>query len=933
MGVRDDRMRKKRENVSYYSGELDERYINGVYNDKDKRYWNKISGKWVGKKNEVYVDRLLYWLEFENFNEKVIIEWFRGYFGSDKDVDGFFKYIDKVGWFIGELYNKVIINIRRDSIRYNREGVYISQRDVIRILGVEYKFVLDVLSKVGVVIEIEGNKSKYDSGKNLSNYYLDLKVLGRRIGKKYIENKVLVGGIYKSMSVIKGSIGEFELGLIKRLELNISKEKLDIIVQGKLDNKIREVERKIKWGIDKKSKIEDWKEWLDGDKEEYKNLIKDRYESYRDNLNWIREGVILDNWFGIDNFSGRRYNLINGMDKEFRENLKLDGEEVVELDMRSCYVGCLVYFVERFIRLNGGFYNGERRKVYIEYGGKEIFKDFLKNTLFSEENLDGGFKNYGNDLKTYWKFRKDVWYEFIGSNRNYNWGNVKGNDIDLLFGGLEYGDIDSEDLFSSICSEWYKVDKVRLKMEGESVGRVINENVKDFWRSDNYIKEILKKYNRDVERGMWNRSEEFLNFKKSVKVKMTEVRGSKRIVYKEGFDGYLVGKLNSVKDIEEMIDDIYENGRLVDFKNMFKGNIKWSNYDLKVHDLLMGKSDVVESRDEVVNVVNRMLFGERLSWDIDDDSQSWYRSIKFIRYVDFILGIDKGVYNVRGKKLNERDEIRFVIENRELYNEINDKWNIYVDGLKEKDDEWYDLHGFFGNINEYEVDYEGSKNELLNVYWNYKEKYGKRVKYEIKNDIIVDGFSSKEEFSGMEFLSKMELVFKKGDIGGLDFYDFKRISLFGFNKGGGVYNKEIYGDYGRGFWKVNVMKMLFSSNRLEKYLRNFGGYENVGESVFGKELWKFVRLMKEMDIISDEYGDKVNLYNRELGKQHKVVSKVLGLIEVDVMNYLKNRLYENDREVIGIFDGLLMKKSDYWNMRFECNGILKNEVGYMFEMK
>ena len=68
MGVRDDRMRKKRENVSYYSGELDERYINGVYNDKDKRYWNKISGKWVGKKNEVYVDRLLYWLEFENFN-------------------------------------------------------------------------------------------------------------------------------------------------------------------------------------------------------------------------------------------------------------------------------------------------------------------------------------------------------------------------------------------------------------------------------------------------------------------------------------------------------------------------------------------------------------------------------------------------------------------------------------------------------------------------------------------------------------------------------------------------------------------------------------------------------------------------------------------------------------------------------------------------
>ena len=51
------------------------------------------------------------------------------------------------------------------------------------------------------------------------------------------------------------------------------------------------------------------------------------------------------------------------------------------------------------------------------------------------------------------------------------------------------------------------------------------------------------------------------------------------------------------------------------------------------------------------------------------------------------------------------------------------------------------------------------------------------------------------------------------------------------------------------------------------------------------------------------------------------------------MNFLKSRLNQNGIPLVGIFDGLVIKEKDYWRIRFEANSILKNEVGYMFEMR
>ena len=45
-----DNRKKLREGVRYFKGNKEELVVNGIYDKDNKRYWNKVSGNWVGKK-------------------------------------------------------------------------------------------------------------------------------------------------------------------------------------------------------------------------------------------------------------------------------------------------------------------------------------------------------------------------------------------------------------------------------------------------------------------------------------------------------------------------------------------------------------------------------------------------------------------------------------------------------------------------------------------------------------------------------------------------------------------------------------------------------------------------------------------------------------------------------------------------------------------
>ena len=82
-----ERKRSRVIGINYWNGNLNELFENGVYddgsnNDLDygkgrKRYWNKVSGKWVeSNKFKIFKSEIVYWYEFENLNERLIVDWY-----------------------------------------------------------------------------------------------------------------------------------------------------------------------------------------------------------------------------------------------------------------------------------------------------------------------------------------------------------------------------------------------------------------------------------------------------------------------------------------------------------------------------------------------------------------------------------------------------------------------------------------------------------------------------------------------------------------------------------------------------------------------------------------------------------------------------------------------------------------------------------------
>ena len=91
------------------------------------------------------------------------------------------------------------------------------------------------------------------------------------------------------------------------------------------------------------------------------------------------------------------------MDKEFRGELRVDGEELVELDLKNCYVSCLMYYLERLNVFRS-----------IEKSGEDFRLMFKKDMLFNRE-LEFNVESE-KDINSKWneyikKYKKVNWFE------------------------------------------------------------------------------------------------------------------------------------------------------------------------------------------------------------------------------------------------------------------------------------------------------------------------------------------------------------------------------------------------------------------------------------------------------------------------------------------------------------------------------------------
>ena len=163
----------------------------------------------------------------------------------------------------------------------------------------------------------------------------------------------------------------------------------------------------------------------------------------KDLFDEMNNGFIDYSLFKKDDFGYRFYNVVNGMDKEFRTELKYEGDELVEIDMSGMYVKCLVYMFERIKFLNSKIYkknikDGSKRlkkEGWLELSDKEKKINKSKNGFeWLDDELmyyEFGYSGFNNNLnKSIWNDRKWNWSKKYNVDiKKYSLGNSVGSSL------------------------------------------------------------------------------------------------------------------------------------------------------------------------------------------------------------------------------------------------------------------------------------------------------------------------------------------------------------------------------------------------------------------------------------------------------------------------------------------------------------------------
>lgn len=1025
---------------------------NGIYSNDfflDKRgkfkrcYWDKVNGSW-GKKKDVFKSKKFYWYEFENIiNEKGIVDLFKDF--NESEYLGF-KYIDRVGYFISEIFNELMLKkSSRDGIEFNiknkRNGVYISYKDLEGILGKDFRKIVDRLCYIDLLIVMDGGSNENNRNFRLFKYDLNIELLGNLCGKKFIENIVLEKFLINRSDEKLVYVNENELKYIKELSLNISDEKLEEICNIKWENKKDEIRRELSWGkMFNKKELSIKKELLlKSDGEEYKDLIRKRYFLFKDKLIDVRNGIIDGRVFFRDEKIYRSYNLINGMDKEFRKELRYKGKELVELDIKSCFISCLVYLLERLNLFNRIDYKSELKKerknisLYDKIRELEKYRFSIKKEMDNYDGFDELFENnvgesrdlnrilsevddmilversklknkekknvreFGvkydyrfdevlggnmlyNNFDYLFEFRYEIFKDRYGLDdisddlvkELYDWGNVEGDYLSDVFKRIN--NISNtqkiEDLYGELYSELEVIGNNMRIVNGDfddSNFSGINNNYRNFIRSDNRINEVknlnvYKEYliNNDVEKSGIIDGELIRGKDWDVKFSYDDYKS----VRGDLFNMKLKDNVSSNEKISKWFKESWIKKEVGDefFKEDWGKVGKYYNYEV----------------DKIKNLNSRIKL-ENIGEDLFEDfkriiNKRLSEYIKIVSFSGLVNDWKEDEMLLYMLYKNESESVEFIYG--------------FVDYVNENEELEYDLVKML----DIESDYWKNKKFWRNYYYNIKcygfdefkvryldgcrEKNKRKVEYKYKVDDYYD--SSKVGLvDGLDFIEKFRDLFNSGKV---DFYSYLRFNysrkiysyekLEKLNVENNDYGKYLYDEYMKGkididgylkemnikfgekvsigdyiknendwgewklfdrnFYKILVLRLMFSKIKLSENLGN-NLYNNLSEKIFGKDVSLLMKRLKSSDLKFDVFGNKLNKVDKR--ENYKNLFKVLGMIEVDVIDYLENNFLIDEGFYVKIFDGIMVEKEGYWMKRLKMNYFIKKNVGYMFEMR
>ena len=402
----------------------------------------------------------------------------------------------KLSWRLGKFIDKVY----RISLRYRRndeyDEVYISDKDVKGILGeLSHIKLIEFLNDDDLIRCRRKGNNRFNYNKKLWFFRLNREffkckkrlieieegVLNKWIGKnnKNSRKKYEVKNIKKND---KNGIDDFviyELECCKKTDVLIYD--LDSVIENRVNNKLNDLQNESIWSWISKRKIKKNRELLkniDNWKNDYRVELKNRFQYLKDDLYNLKIGNYENVDCKRDNYGRRLYNFYSRIIREFRKFIKIDGEESIEIDIKSSHISILYYLI---VELNNDDCDNEfilDIKIQLEkLGNKNLGRDFLKKhkSIFEGEGIlwsnDDEIDEYndfygfmkscfndGSDRFEYKKFINNILNsDSLRSKKNFNYKGYNIDELEKLFfgnGGYELiNDLKKIDLFKYVSKD------------------------------------------------------------------------------------------------------------------------------------------------------------------------------------------------------------------------------------------------------------------------------------------------------------------------------------------------------------------------------------------------------------------------------------------------------------------------------------------------
>ena len=468
-----------------------------------------------------------------------------------------------LGKFLSKLYKRTIVFKdvdEDDGYLLNKGFVYLSKIEIERYLGsgkkngeFEWYTIIQSLSQRGIIKYRRSGNNPFDFNKKMWFFRLNDEFFNCKKTYIDVESKTLIKWLNKQNNIsLNKVIGDREKGvkgmdkfLLYELDVcigtDLSIDDLDLVIDQRISNKLSEYRDKLKWdwlGQKQKKKIVNKlfdEEIFIG---RYKKLLKQKYNTLQLDLEHLRKGEYFElssEYFRRDNYGYRIYNIYSRCIREFRDHIKIDGEDTVEIDLKNSMISIFYYFIKL---INDGNKNSKYHLI------KEVYHKLIKHNDGEIDDIKLGlfYLERWNYIIEYGEEFNNDYYNFLKKESGYD--ELSRNSFKELLWLVLFG---NEQQLQSLKLKDQNYSEIKHLLLGQS--RFLVDDLRQIslynWNKKNY-----KKYK--------NISLILHTLERMIMDRVSEVMIKNNYKYISIFDSFIIKKSEG-EEIQKLLNDTVES--------------------------------------------------------------------------------------------------------------------------------------------------------------------------------------------------------------------------------------------------------------------------------------------------------------------------------------------------------------------------------------